>query len=364
MSRERLERGFSLVELMVGVVIAILSSIVIYQVFAVSERDRRTTTGVADAQSNGAIALQMLDRDVKMAGWGIEFSTFAGCNNIYSYLDDGSATGPVNDLLAPVSITEGAGGLDAINIQYYDDPANANYDMAMTKLRGTMLQTSTILDVETTNGCDATDLAIVAQAGNCTLMEISLVDLPALKLYHDPGLGGGTPTYNPPIAYRVANGWPAFTSGATVQCFPKIFRRTYRVQGQSLELVQRDAKLAAQTYQVAPQIVALEAQYGVAPAGSQQVNQWVDATGAWASPLATANIRQIKALRIAMVARSGEYEKPDAAGNCTATTAGMVANWSTWAVFDTATWASDWQCYRYKVFETIMPLRNIIWSNV
>lgn len=364
MSRERLERGFSLVELMVGVVIAILSSIVIYQVFAVSERDRRTTTGVADAQSNGAIALHMLDRDIKMAGWGIEFSTFGGCDNVYSYLDDGSTTGPVNDLLASVSITEGGGSPDAINIQYYDDPAEPNYDMAMTILIGTMPSSSAVLDVANANGCEDGELAIVTQAGSCTLMEITQTNVPSGKIQHNPGVGGGTPTYNPPIPYQVANAWPAYTKGAMVQCFPKLFRRTYRIQDQSLELVQRDATQAAQTFQVAPQIVALEAQYGVAPVGSQQVNQWVDATGAWVSPLATASIRQIKALRIAMVARSGEYEKPDAAGNCTTTTAGMVANWSTWAVFDTSSWPNDWQCYRYKVFETIMPLRNIIWSNV
>ncbi len=65
-----------------------------------------------------------------------------------------------------------------------------------------------------------------------------------------------------------------------------------------------------------------------------------------------------------MVARSAEYEKPDESGTCTTSTQAMVDNWSGWASFDTSTYPTDWQCYRYRVFETTIPLRNIIWAGV
>jgi type IV pilus assembly protein PilW len=143
-----------------------------------------------------------------------------------------------------------------------------------------------------------------------------------------------------------------------------LFRRTYRIQNLSLELLQPDANNVTQTYQVAPQIIDLQAEYGIAPAGSQQVTQWVPATGAWAGDLTTANVYRIKAMRIAVVARSAEYEKPDTSGVCSSTSADMVSNWSTWATFSTGGYPADWQCYRYKVFETVIPLRNIIWAGV
>lgn len=354
-------RGFSLVEILVGVAIGILSTIVIFQVFALSERQKRTTTGAADAQTNGAVALFMVERDVKAAGWGLENSAFANCASVFSYLNDGTSAGPVNDLFASVAITDGGAGPDTIAIQYYSDPSDPNFRFSVTTLRSTMPQPSAELNVNSTYGCELGDLVIVIQGSNCTLMQITQVQESALKLQHNPG---GTPSYNPSAAYQNASGWPAYTTGATMQCFSRLFRRTYRINANQLELQEPNSAGVTQTWQVAPEILDLQAQYGIADAGSQQVNAWVNATGLWASPLTTANARRIKALRIALVARSSEYEKPDTAGNCATTTGAQVAGWSPWASFDTGAWPADWQCYRYKVFETVVPLRNIIWANL
>ncbi|HVK95151.1 MAG TPA: prepilin-type N-terminal cleavage/methylation domain-containing protein, partial [Noviherbaspirillum sp.] len=60
--------GFSLIEIMVGLAMGMVSMVVIMQVFSVFEGGKRTTTGGADAQSNGAISLYMIERDVRMAG--------------------------------------------------------------------------------------------------------------------------------------------------------------------------------------------------------------------------------------------------------------------------------------------------------
>ena len=44
------QAGFSLVEIMVGLVIGLLATLVILQVFSVYEGQKRTTTGTADAR--------------------------------------------------------------------------------------------------------------------------------------------------------------------------------------------------------------------------------------------------------------------------------------------------------------------------
>jgi len=62
--------GFSLVELMVGMVIGMIAIIVVMQVFSLSEGSKRTTTGGDDAQMSGAVALTMLQRDIRQAGYG------------------------------------------------------------------------------------------------------------------------------------------------------------------------------------------------------------------------------------------------------------------------------------------------------
>ena len=66
----RRERGMSLVEILVGVLIGLIGIVVIFQVLSVSENRKRTTVQGSDAQSAGAIALYTLQRDVQLGGYG------------------------------------------------------------------------------------------------------------------------------------------------------------------------------------------------------------------------------------------------------------------------------------------------------
>src|SRR5471032_700320 len=63
------QAGFTLVELMVGMGIGMLATVIILQVMSVFEAQRRTTTGTADAQTNGGIALYNITRELQMAGY-------------------------------------------------------------------------------------------------------------------------------------------------------------------------------------------------------------------------------------------------------------------------------------------------------
>ncbi|HEY5994757.1 MAG TPA: hypothetical protein VIU46_09190 [Gallionellaceae bacterium] len=68
------QSGFSLVDVMVGMVLALIGTIIIFQAFEVSEKIKRVTTGGGDAQQNGAQALLALSRAVKLAGYGVNAS--------------------------------------------------------------------------------------------------------------------------------------------------------------------------------------------------------------------------------------------------------------------------------------------------
>src|SRR5512143_3307193 len=65
------QAGFTLVEIMVGLAIGMLASVIIMQVLSVFESQKRTTTGSADAQTNGNIALYDIQRDLQLAGYAL-----------------------------------------------------------------------------------------------------------------------------------------------------------------------------------------------------------------------------------------------------------------------------------------------------
>lgn len=370
MSRMTTGKGFGLIEIMVGLAIGMIATIVMFQTFAVSERQKRTTTGAADAQSNGAIATFTIERDAKMAGWGVDASAFVNCDTLFTWHEskggaiDGFAT-PGSSLMASVVITDGGNAPDAIAIQYYGDPAQANVRFGKTAIAKDMPTVSSEFEVDSTYGCKVGDLAIVSQKGKgCTLAQISHVQTTPGKLQHNKGVDS---PYNP--AATDMTGWPKYTyeldpaQRASLQCFPGLYQRTYAIANNSLTLTQPDAAGAPTTFDVAPEILDLQAQYGVANAGSQQINAWVAPTGAWAPDNLTAtNVKRIKAIRIALLARSATYEKPAEGGSCAATTADNVAAWPAWADFKTTQLPLDWECYRYKAFEMTVPLRNVIWA--
>src|SRR6266480_4467929 len=137
------ERGFSMVELLVAMLIGLIGMIIIFQVFEVSEAIKRSTTSGGDAQQNGAIALYTMERDFKNAGMGFNDTGFVGCN-IVGY-DNKRATpnfppAGVTMKVAPVFITSGAATTapDQISVLYGSQPRAAgsvplSSDMDATK---------------------------------------------------------------------------------------------------------------------------------------------------------------------------------------------------------------------------------------
>lgn len=397
----RRDRGFSLVEIMVGLVIGLLATLVIMQAYATFEGQKRSTTGSSDAQTNGNVALYMIERDARMAGYGMSGAGMSNspldCTTIYSYYKTSSSEGPIPDLstngLFPVSITDGGtgpGASDMVTLRF----GTSLMGGVPTHLSKTMPDSSSELNVDSTYGCANGDLIILSHGSNCTLMQLTEVQDSALKLQHNPG---GTPSYNPSASYQNTNGWPGYAgrlgSGthagdsanpSSVSCLGTWITRTYAVVGEGntpvtsaditvRNLAARDS--GAYVPRVAD-IVNIQAQYGVSSAANNNtVSAWVnaDATATpglatWAAPTA-ADRKLIKAVRIAVVARNGLLEKDTVTTPCT--TAQSTVNNGPCAWDDTGVDAApkidlshdaDWQRYRYRVYETIIPLRNIIWA--
>lgn len=367
------QKGFSLVEIMVAMVIGMISMVVVMQVFFLSEGRKRTTTGGADAQTNGAIGFYMLGRDIKMAGWGIDSSAYGTCNTVYSYCNGnascGGVVGPIANFgFASIRITDGGTRSDSITAQYFANPNLDTYRYPATAITSsTMPLSSSPITVSSTSGCANGDMVLLSNAGNCTLAQASDVQSATLRIAHDEG---GTNYYNPSAAYQLGAAWPAYPRGAAVSCFKKpavgpIYQRMYSLSNANqLQRSDNTVTPVVTNEVVATDIVEMQAQYGIAPVASQSATTWVSAAAApWITPTPT-DWKRIKAVRVVIVARSGHIEKPNASGVCATTTDAMVAQWSNWHTFNTSTYPANWRCYRYKAFESVIPLRNVIWANL
>ena len=176
------------------------------------------------------------------------------------------------------------------------------------------------------------------------------------------------PTHNPPGGLGVTFSG----SGALLNLGPTPKRSTYSITavngGSRLQLASTEM-FTGQTTPVADEIIDFQAQYGLDNginngsvahstfvADDGILDQFVD--GLPANPT-TNDWSRVLAVRVALLARSALPEKADAAtGICNATSA--IPTWGTGTQFTNI--STDWRCYRYRVLETIVPMRNVIWK--
>lgn len=355
-------QGFSLVEVMVGMAVGLLSILVILQTFTMFENQKRTTTSGADTQNNGLMALVNLEQAIRSAGSGFTDSSAFTCTTTYAWND---TIGSFAVSFFPVQITDGGTtGPDSLTIQ----TASNFLGNIPAKITTPMPSSSSELNVSRTTGFTANDLVLVSDGTNCTLMQITQVQPAPLKLQHNPG---GSPSYNPSTSYQSINGWPAYGSNASILDMGQMTTSKFSINANNLQASTSTLGTAATTpVELVSDIVSLQAQYGTAPGGAQQnVTAWVNATGTWAAPSAN-DIKRIKAVRLVVVARSGKKETANVTQPCT-NISGIVNNGpcSTDSVAAPAPAIDlsanpDWQKYRYRVYQTVIPLRNVIWANL
>lgn len=340
-SRSR-SAGFSLVELMVGMIIAILGTIVIFQVFSVSEKYKRTTVAGSDAQQNGLLGLYSIERDLRMAGFGINDTTFLGCN-VLAY-NDTRATTNFNFALQPILITQGAGNnattgvgtaSDTITVLY----GNSANGLATVQQVQNMVSTTEDLKVSNRYGFRVGDKMVIAEGGlNCTMAEASALPTGGLA---DAITRDDSVDHNPTGGLGVV-----YTSNALIYNLgitPTL--NQYSVVNNTLT-VQSIFSLA--TVDIADNIVNLQAVY------CKDLVNTPPTTFNTCDALAPATWDQVGLVRVGLVSQSVRPER-----DCNVTASSNI----TWSggTFDVST-IPNWNCYRYKVFQTTIPIRNMIWT--
>ncbi|MES1981474.1 MAG: PilW family protein [Pseudomonadota bacterium] len=351
-------RGFSLIEIVVAMIIGLLSMIIIMQVLGVFQNQKQATSTGNDATTNGSIALNGLQRDLQQSGYGISTFNLLGCNVLLR-------TGVTVTGLAPVTIYPA--GMASPPIPAGD----ANSDMLMVvygNASGAVINdlftgasTALAYPVQTPAAFTALDQVIgvpQARPAPCNLTLAQVSSTPASSVPVTGGVGGLF------IGDTLAN------LGAS----PKI--RIYAVRNGNLTMCDYTVSKCDDTSKASPldstvwvpvasNIVSLKAQYGrdTTPLGTKAF--YLADTYDQTTPTTQCGWLRALAVRIALVARSAQ---PDTKSGYVPTP--VAPTWAGTAnpIVLTATPMPSanftWQNYRYKVFQTIVPLRNITWNGV
>jgi type IV pilus assembly protein PilW len=350
---------------MVSMVIALLGMIVIFQVFAISESYNRTAVTGSDAQQNGAYSLYVLQQEIRQAGWGFNNSQALGCN-VLAY---NSAIGALPAYtLAPIVINAGpANGSDSLEINY----GSQGLLVAPTPIAANQSSSLDPFPVANPFGFNLGDTVLAVEAGkSCTLAQITkqlpltgAVPLPCVAVSNCVIRSAGATAY--PYNNPSGSGVTYSSNGFLYDLGSAPTRDVFSVINSQLSVV---ASLSSNAQQVvADNIVQLKAQYG----HDNGVNNGTVSTGPYAAgdgivdsydtvtPTTAAAWNQLLTVRIGVVARSAQPEKPSGPGPACDTTT-TQPSWSGGNFNLSAN--ANWMCYRYKVFETVIPVKNIIWT--
>ena len=414
------QSGFTMVELMVGMVIGLVAVVVMFQVFETSEKFRRTTSGGGDATQNAALSVFLLERDARMAGYGLNYDPLLGCQARVYYEPTGQQ---IAFNLQPVSITNGLLGAPDEVTFVYGGGELAQFPGAMDQVYPTFGGglANTFVFRDSRFQFRPGDFILAGEVPgtgqpmkDCTGYQVTGLPNPnpgqqgdrvlaVQGSYTDDAGAAKTTLYNPPNGqvpgpYTV-NPYPIAVwqrkdriGGRVFDLGPVPTVVRYRVLNEQLiveDLMRPDDPATV----VADGVVQFQVQYGysqncpaAAPAlparytacsiagtatSVAEINHaaspdaWGDAMRMPAGPTVW---RRVIAIRLAVVTRAPEPEKPDPVLGCATTT--QLPLWKSNKPILTSSGTpldvsisnpAGWKCFRYRVTEMTVPLRNFMW---
>lgn len=334
------QQGFSLVEILVGMAVGLLGMVVIMQMYSNFENQKRTTTSGDEAQNSGAIGLYQLQRYLQQGGYGFSVLEMMGC-------DMTLPSGPTIPL-APVTINPATSVIPA---------GDADTDRLLV-VYGTG-NGSTVGDaIKSGSGTTYTmKKAATASAGDYVIAQpLSLACTGANALVMKAVASVNTTAKTVTLTSNMAAYDGTLYSFGT----PKVL--AFAVRSGSLTLcdyMANDCGSAANASNssiwvpLASDIASLRAQYGRDT--SATMDGIVD-TYDQSTPATSCGWVKTPALRLALAARGAQRGQQ------------AISTAPTWTGSSGAPFVltadANWQRYHYKIFETIVPLRNITWMGV
>jgi len=355
------QRGIGLVELMVGMTIGLIALLVMVQTFSASQGQKANAVSGADATTAGHIALSLLERDLRNAGSGLSFVT---CSEIRVY-NSASSPSVTNISALPVTIEQNTGSNTPSALQSRSDRITIRYTQsaegaATSTISDDMPNPSANLRGSTSIGFTDGDLILVHEPGKpCVVLQLTqtpnAIGGGRWNFQHNPGSTG---TYNPsgaPAGFFPEDGYAIGTAkilslgtGVNEYRYQLQFRDSNTsVPNADLAVTQVRNGTAGSASTLARDVIALRAQYG-----------WWNSAGtavSFSSTIPTGALpEQLAAVRVGVVVRAGQVDRGYTAPETISLFAGDNPI--------TITLGASERNYRYRTFETVVPLRNTLWN--
>ena len=345
-NRHDRQTGLTLVDVLVGVTIGLISMVVVHQAFVAFGQLRRTASAAADAEQTASFAVAMLATAVGNAGAGIAAAA--------RWLDPCPPSPDIAATQRPIvamAIDGGAGDRpDSLVVRQAYQPR-----LALPAAFATAAPAGSAFRVQSPDGFAVGDRVVaISRSGICAAAEVTAVatdaagiseiahtpvevDLPVTSLLLNLGAANRAST----LRFDVASG---------------VLRST--------DVVNADAPVP-----LVSNVVNVKFQYGIDRDGDGVLDDWVgavaaaglDATSLLSAPRAV--LDRLVALRIGVVSRSEDLD-PQATGS------------HRWVLFDCelpdrsacpgrlegTIGASAAGGFRYRSHEVVVPLRNTLWN--
>jgi type IV pilus assembly protein PilW len=387
MGSRRASGGFSLIELMISVVIGLIALGVATRLVVSSETNKQAAMGGSDSMQNGVLALFSVERELNQAGWGLNDPMINGCDtNFYDgatgggyALLDAPRGGATVRPLAAVVIKNVVDGSDLLSINAGSSFSNAgSIGLGKPYASGSQLVVDRLaygFNGTATVPAGGDVIVVAPEAASTQKCSVAMVSssVPGADNSLMIAAGGANRFNSGSLSYGYsAPGTRIFNLGPAAN----LAFHTWSV-GSGGFLTLRATNLPgtqSSGQAVTDNIVGLKAQYGLDNrAGAAFTPELGMNVGLWSSTMTDADsdgtagsagdYTRIAAVRVAVLARARNPEKPNlTTGQCTATTTVPTAFGGAVAMPVSVTGdAIPWQCYRYRVFETIVPIRNSGW---
>lgn len=389
-ARTHLQRGVTLIELLVAVTIGLVLTLAVTSLLIFSESSKRSTAATNDMGQTGAYAAYVLDRAVRTAGSGFTQAwTLAGAFGclLNATLPEatklprnsnfpapfataflGGASGSANLRVAPVLIgkSQSDAGSDVLVVM---SGAAASGDVPRLILSNG--KSTNILRLNSTVGLADGDLGLVSASGttDCLLEQVHSNTAFADTASNDAlPLGGTYYTASgslTSLATLAASGNAYFTPLGNVNAGNTQFQMFGVGSNNTLysyDLLMANGIDASQA--VADGVSEMHALYGLDTNSDGVLDTWVDpgATGYDIATMMTTptTARQVVAIRIALVLRSANPERANDSGELPSPASITLFSDLSTSLQQTISFSSSEQHFRHRVVESTIPLRNVL----
>ncbi len=349
MRRRRRVAGFGLVDILVGVVIMLIVVLCVHRVVIASEAMRRNAQSDADAQQAAQFALARMTFDIANAGAGVigASAALAAC----------PVTADFSAMTRPIAVVVSDGGAsdapDSMVVRY----AVSN-DAVLPARFVAAAPSGAPFTLRTTMGFRLGDQLVVSdRRGACATTTVTDARIAApgvLTVDHD----------------IVASAMPPDAAAVDLGPAAHVVATRYDLSGGTLRTTDLHGGDAPNP--LISNVVNLKIQYGIDADGDGTLDTWTPAMatadrGDWTADAvlraAPSTLRRIKALRVGLIVRGEQFDR-------------AATRPFAWVLFDCdssdrracpgrlegAIAASARGGWHYRVYETIVPLRNVLWQ--